>query len=857
MKYILFFILTLLPLCAAQKPLEKVSLQLQWLDQFQFAGYYMAKEKGFYKKAGFDVELKKFKAGLNQVDKVVSGVSTYAVGRSSLIKHYADGKKIVLLSAIFQSSPLILLALESSGIKSVNDFVGKKIMITPDELESASIHTMINLSEVDKHKLNFVKHTFDINDLVNKKIDLYGAYTSNEPYILKNMGIAYKIFSPKDFGFDFYSDILFTSQEQAKKNPKRVDDFKNASLEGWQYAFDNIEEAVDLIHEKYNPQKKSKQALMFEAMELKKATYVDNIELGNIDKVKIRRIYDAYKFMGLTKNNLNMQNMVFSYKDYVISKEERDYLDNKKEITVCVYESFLPYSEIQNGKLSGVSSKILDIANEYTKIPFKIISTPISSEHFECDILPFSTKQSELIGKNFNFTTAYHSEPLVIATKKQEEYIVDIDNELDKTFSIIKGMYFINELKSKYPKIKFHFVDSASDGLKSVEKGKSYGYIDDLVTVSYNLKHVSMRDLKISGQVEYRVDFSFAVRSDDEVLFNIFNKISKQLDHSDIYKIVHEWVHVHYTQKVNFKYIYESIFLVALLLFALFYRQQVLKNKNSELEVLKNELQSLNQTLESKVSDAVEEVQKKDAYLIHKSRLTQMGEVMSMISHQWKQPLSSISTTQISVLLALELESYDLDDKTQRDTFLKFLKIKLEKIGLYTQNLSQIISDFSDYYKPNKDAEVLHINRVIAKAYGIIEDSLNSRDIHVVLNLCSTKELSLHENEFMQVIVNILNNAREQFAKCSVENAEILINSYDEDDMVVLDISNNAGQIDENIIGQIFDPYFSTKLKENGTGLGLHMSKNIIEEHHNGSIKVVNTDDGVKFIIKIGTVQNG
>ncbi|MCW8894563.1 MAG: HAMP domain-containing histidine kinase [Sulfurimonas sp.] len=300
----------------------------------------------------------------------------------------------------------------------------------------------------------------------------------------------------------------------------------------------------------------------------------------------------------------------------------------------------------------------------------------------------------------------------------------------------------------------------------------------------------------------------------------------------------------------NFKYIYEGIFLLIFVLVALFYRQQILKNKNRELEVLKNELMSLNQTLESKISDAVQEAHKKDAYLVHKSRLLQMGEVMSMVAHQWKQPLSSISATQISILLALELESYDFDDKTQRDNFLRFLKSKLDKIGLYTQNLSQIISDFSDYYKPNKDAAILPINKVIAKAYGIIEDSLNSSDIHVVLSLGSSKELNLHENEFMQVILNILNNAKEQFAKCDVENAEILISSYDKDDMAVLEISNNAGQIDDDIIDHIFEPYFSTKLKENGTGLGLHMAKNIIEEHHRGSIKVVNTDDGVKFIIK-------
>ena len=212
LKLIIALFLTLTTSLDA-KELEKISLQLMWLDQFQFAGYYMAKEKGFYEDAGLDVELKKYSKYTNVLEEVLSKRATYGIGRSSLIVDKSEGKGIVLLSSIFQSSPAVLLARKDSSIQTVKDFVGKKTMITPDNLNGVSLLAMMKKEGVREKDLIKLQHSFDINDLINKKTDLMASYISNEPFILKQKGVEFTVFDPKDHGFSFYSDILFTSEE--------------------------------------------------------------------------------------------------------------------------------------------------------------------------------------------------------------------------------------------------------------------------------------------------------------------------------------------------------------------------------------------------------------------------------------------------------------------------------------------------------------------------------------------------------------------------------------------------------------------------------------------------------------------
>ena len=149
-----------------------------------------------------------------------------------------------------------------------------------------------------------------IDDLLSKKIDIRSAYLSNEIYRLDKLGIKYNIWNPKDYGFDFYADILFTSIDEVQNHSKRVERFQKASMKGWKYAFSHMEESVNIILKKYNTQNKTKDELLYEAKVLKDLAYTDSKKLGDISKEKIQRIYDIYNIMGLTKNKIDVNNFI-------------------------------------------------------------------------------------------------------------------------------------------------------------------------------------------------------------------------------------------------------------------------------------------------------------------------------------------------------------------------------------------------------------------------------------------------------------------------------------------------------------------------------------------------------------------
>ncbi len=828
-----------------------------WLDQFQFAGYYMAKEKGFYKEAGLDVEIKKFKHGYDTQDEVLSGRANFGIGRSSLIRLHALGKKVILLSAIFQSSPSVLISLKSSNINSVKDFAGKKIMLTKDVVETAAILAMIKLHDIKMDSFAIEEHTFNLEDLIDGKVDLYSAYTSNEPYLLSQRGIPYKIFSPKEDGFDFYSDILFTSEAELEKNPRRVDDFRNASLRGWEYAFSHIDETVDFIYVNYNVQNKTKDALRFEARSLKELAYYKNNPLGEINKDNIQRIYDTYRLMGLLNGNKShLDDLIYNQHSFMFSQEEKEYLKEKKEIKFCVQPDSLPYSAIENGKFVGIGSEVVSLAEHFTNIPFKLVQTKTWKESVEraikreCDFLPVA-EETPSRKKYFNFTVPYYAEALVIVTKITNNYIFDVKSVMDKEFAILDGNSYAERLKHDYPDIKLHFVTSLEDGFHGVEDGKFYGFIDVLMKSAYALKTKSNQNLKISGQFNEKVQVSFAIRNDDAILFSIFQKVAKNIKPSDLQKFINDWVSINYTENIDFKYLKELSIIILLFGAAFLYRQQILKKKNKQLENLQAKLVALNTNLASRVQESISDLEKKDAYMLHKSRLAQMGEMLSMIAHQWRQPLNSISVAQISITVTLELEKYDLSDKKQREEFLNFLRDKIQRVGQYVQNLSETISDFSDFYKPNKTSVIRTIDKSILKSYSIIKESIEANLIEVDLDLNSYHKIELHENEFMQVIINILNNAREHLVEKDIKHPYIKIKSFDIDNETYIEISDNAGGVDEDIMEKIFEPYFSTKLEKHGTGLGLYMSKMIIKDYHSGDIYAKNSDGGAIFTIKL------
>jgi len=289
---------------------KKTTLQLSWFDQFQFAGYYMAKEKGFYKKEGLDVEIKPFEFGIDIPNEISKGTYDFAVGRETLILEKSNNKKIIALYSLFQISPLVLISTEESKINTISDFKNKTIMTTIDDASEVSLKSMIISNKINIKNLNFIKHTHNINDLIEKKTDIISAYSSKAPYHLEKRGIKYNLFAPKDYGFDMYSDFLYTNESRVTNDLDNVLKFKEASLKGWEYAYSNIDETVDLILAKYNPQNLTKDELLFEAKILKELSYYKTESLGEIDLNKLQRIYDLYNLMGLVQNKVEIENFV-------------------------------------------------------------------------------------------------------------------------------------------------------------------------------------------------------------------------------------------------------------------------------------------------------------------------------------------------------------------------------------------------------------------------------------------------------------------------------------------------------------------------------------------------------------------
>ncbi len=271
---------------------EKIVVQLKWVNQFQFAGYYAALEKGFYKEAGLDVILRP--NGYNgsfvsPVDAVVSGDAQFGISNSGLVLDYLNGKPVVALAATLQHSAVSWLVLEKSGIRSIHDMVNKRLMTVFPLSESLELLEPFRAEGIDPKKLNLTQTIFDLQPLIDGKIDAYDAYVTNEPFLLEQKGIPYRIIDPRTYGIDFYGDVLFTSQAELQNNPERVEAFRKASMDGWRYAMAHPDEIIDLIVNKYAPQK-NREHLRFEARAMWNLMQPDIIEIGHMNPGRWLRI---------------------------------------------------------------------------------------------------------------------------------------------------------------------------------------------------------------------------------------------------------------------------------------------------------------------------------------------------------------------------------------------------------------------------------------------------------------------------------------------------------------------------------------------------------------------------------------
>ena len=266
----------------------------------------------------------------------------------------------------------------------------------------------------------------------------------------------------------------------------------------------------------------------------------------------------------------------------------------------------------------------------------------------------------------------------------------------------------------------------------------------------------------------------------------------------------------------------------------------------SKIEILIKKEKNINETLEKRVLEETMKQKEQEQILIQQTRLAAMGEMIGNIAHQWRQPLNALGL--VFQNLKFSYEMGDLNDETMNRT--------MNKAEMLTNNMSKTIDDFRNFFKPNKEKEYFDINKSVLSAIDLVESTFEFYNIKIEKYFQEEKiELYGFPSEFSQVILNIISNAKDALLANKIENPLVKIQTKIKDNKVYISIQDNAIGIDEKIINKIFEPYFTTKDQVQGTGIGLYMSKIIVEKNMNGEIYVKNTNKGAKFIIKFPLIN--
>jgi polar amino acid transport system substrate-binding protein len=560
----------------------------------------MAKEKGFFQEEGLDVTLKEYENGIYVVKEVEEERAHFAIGRSSLVRDILDqNKELLLLFALAQADPVILQTTKRDDIKSLQDLKGKKAIVSGgtngagfDEF-SVSIASMLISQGFKASDFTFIPaRSYDPIDITNGYGDFITAYSTITPYHLKKLGFESQTFHPKDYGYDFYGDILFTHQGFYRSNPQIVDAFYKAALKGWHYAYEHIDESIELIKTKYNTQNLDRDILEFEANEFKKLSFFQNIPLGDINPIKIEKIVNSHRLLNLVKSpNMEYENFIYtppSGDKVYFSSLEKIYLKKYKTLKVGIVKDLFPLDfQDQLSNHAGISHDILKIIAQKTGLNFQKVYDSLDNliVALEDNKIDFIISIPSIEHPSFYFTDAFidFEESLFVRenTKKLDKIgIFTLTKEQFKT----KQKLILERFKDKEV-VNFTNIDEA---ITKLRKKNIDALFAPKQSVYDTLNKNNIQDIELSfpDQILENNSLHVAVKKEADTLYSILEKSIKSIPLETSQELKNRWKPFVVQESFDWRKVYLSFGILIFVVLILTYKHNHIKKLNKKLQDL-------------------------------------------------------------------------------------------------------------------------------------------------------------------------------------------------------------------------------------------------------------------------------
>tara|TARA_R110000737_G_scaffold34232_2_gene52654 strand:- start:9648 stop:14405 length:4758 start_codon:yes stop_codon:yes gene_type:complete len=536
-----------------------VKLQLFWHHQFEFAGFYAAIHKGYFDKYNIKVELLEYKPMLDTTSVVLNDNAQFGIAGTEIIASYHQGKDVKLLASYFKHSPLTIIT--QPEITSLKQLINQKVYGNSNQLKQGGIRGMLNLYDVDPEKINIMMTGDAVELFKNKKIAGIFAFKTNLPYDLNQQNIPYRVYDPNQFGMISQDLNLFTTGRLAENNPVLVKNLTLAANEGWRYAIKHPNEIINLIKSNYNTQKKSLEALKFEANETIKLISPELFSVGIVQENKLAHISEKLFKNKIIPEIKNLDGFIFQVNNErliapellsLLTVEEKKYLSEHPVIKVQNEDDYPPFNYSVNNKPTGYSIDYVERLSEKMGVKIQFIQNKSWQQYLE---MLSDNKLDAMVNivettprkQFYNFTSAFAESNTIAVTSSQVlDNVINDQTIKNKKLVVVTDYAGSDKYEKKYPSMTIIKVTNVLQALKKITEKKADIFISNDAVVNFYIEKyyiAGLRLIPLAKELEYPNSLlSIATNITNPILASIFQKTMSTIPEHETLALRKKWL---------------------------------------------------------------------------------------------------------------------------------------------------------------------------------------------------------------------------------------------------------------------------------------------------------------------------